>query len=72
MFIGDNLNSHWIKSDERSSDIEYTNIPDGLSMITSHDRNDLNSNRIKNYLSKFHYQKSQTQPKMNGMIGKIT
>jgi len=53
MFIGNNLNSYWIKSDERSSNIEYFNIPDGLSMITSHDRNDLNSNRIKNYLSKF-------------------
>ncbi len=53
MFIGDNLNSHWIKSDEKSSDIQYTNIPDGISMITSHDRNDLNSNRFKNYLSKF-------------------
>ena len=61
MFIGDNLNSHWIKSDERSSDIEYTNIPDGVSMITSHDRNDLNSNRIKNYLSKFSLSKEPNQ-----------
>lgn len=53
MFIGDNTNAYWLKSDESSAIIEYFNIPDGLSMITTHDRNDLNSNRIKNYLSKF-------------------
>ena len=53
MFIGDNSNSYWIKSDETSLDIECINISDGLSMITSHDRNDLNSSRIKNYLPKF-------------------
>jgi len=53
MFIGDNSNSYWIKSDETSLDIECINISDGLSMITSHDRNDLNSSRIKKYLPKF-------------------
>jgi len=53
MFIGDNSNSYWIKSDETSLDIECINISDELSMITSHDRNDLNSSRIKNYLPKF-------------------
>ena len=53
MFVGDNLNAYWIKSDESSSFIEYFNIPDGLSMITAYDRNDMTSGRIKNYLSKF-------------------
>jgi len=53
MFIGDNLNSYWIKSDETSLDIECNKISDGLSMITSYDRNDFSSNRIKNYLPKF-------------------
>ena len=53
MFVGDNLNAYWIKSDESSSFIEYFNIPDGLSMITAYDRNDVTSGRIKNYLSKF-------------------
>jgi len=53
MFIGDNLNAYWIKSDENSSFIEYFNVPDGLSMITAYDRNDISSDRIKNYLSKF-------------------
>ena len=53
MFIGDNLNAYWIKSDESSSFIEYFNVPDGLSMITAYDRNDISSDRIKNYLSKF-------------------
>ena len=53
MFIADNLNAYWIKSDENSSFIEYFNIPDGLSIITAHDRNDFSSGRIKNYLSKF-------------------
>tara|TARA_B100001769_G_C21988061_1_gene531105 strand:- start:131 stop:886 length:756 start_codon:yes stop_codon:yes gene_type:complete len=53
MFIGDNLNAYWIKSDEGSSFIEYFNLPEGLSMITAYDRNDISSGRIKNYLSKF-------------------
>ena len=53
MFIADNLNAYWIKSDEGSESIEYFNIPDGLSMITAYDRNDLSSDRIKNYLEKF-------------------
>ena len=53
MFIADNLNAYWIKSDEDSESIEYFNIPDGLSMITAYDRNDLSSDRIKNYLEKF-------------------
>ena len=53
MFIGDNLNAYWIKSDEDTSFIEYFNLPDGLSMITAYDRNDISSGRIKNYLSKF-------------------
>ena len=48
---------------KRSSDIEYINIPEGLSMITSHDRNDLNSNRIKNYLSKFSLSKEPNPTK---------
>ena len=53
MLIADNLNAYWIKSDEESETIEYFNIPDGLSMITAYDRNDLSSARIKNYLEKF-------------------
>ena len=53
MVIADNLNAYWIKSDEDTSFIEYFNLPDGLSMITAYDRNDLSSGRIKNYLSKF-------------------
>ena len=53
MFIGDNLNAYWIKSDESSAFIEYFNLPEGLSMITAYDRNDISSGRIKNYLSKF-------------------
>ena len=53
MFIADNLNAYWVKSEEKQSVIEYFNIPDGLSIITAYDRNDLNSKRIKTYLSKF-------------------
>ena len=53
MLIADNTNAYWIKSSEDSEVIEYFNIPDGLSMITAYDRNDINSKRIKNYLSKF-------------------
>ncbi|MDG2416369.1 MAG: NRDE family protein [Pelagibacterales bacterium] len=53
MLIADNTNAYWIKSSEDSEVIEYFNIPDGLSMITAYDRNDIKSKRIKNYLSKF-------------------
>ena len=53
MLIADNINAYWIKSDEEQEVIEYFNIPDGLSMITAYDRNDLKSKRIKTYLSKF-------------------
>ena len=53
MLIADNTNAYWIKSSEDSEVIEYFNIPEGLSMITAYDRNDINSKRIKNYLSKF-------------------
>ena len=70
MFIADNLNAYWIKSDEKNSVIEYFNIPDGLSIITAYDRNDLNSKRIKTYLSKFALSLIQNQVKMNGRTGK--
>ena len=53
MLIADNMNAYWVKSSEDSEIVEYFNIPDGLSMITAYDRNDINSKRIKNYLSKF-------------------
>lgn len=53
MLIADNVNAYWIKSSDESDVVEYFNIPDGLSMITAYDRNDINSKRIKNYLSKF-------------------
>lgn len=53
MLVADNMNAYWIKSDENSEIIEYFNIPDGLSMITAYDRNDVSSKRINNYLSKF-------------------
>ena len=46
MLIADNTNAYWIKSSEDSEVIEYFNIPDGLSMITAYDRNDIDSKRI--------------------------
>ena len=53
MFIADNTNAYWVKSDEASPLIEYFDIPEGLSMITAYDRNDTNSERIKTYLDQF-------------------
>ena len=53
MFIADNTNAYWLKSDEASPLIEYFDIQEGLSMITAYDRNDTNSERIKTYLDQF-------------------
>jgi len=53
MLIADNTNAYWIKSDEGNPIIEYFDIPEGLSMITAHDRNDMSSERIKTYLDQF-------------------
>lgn len=53
ILIADNMNAYWVKSEENADIIEYYNIPDGLSMITAYDRNDVSSKRINNYLSKF-------------------
>ena len=53
MLIADNTNAYWLKSDEGSPIIEYFDIPEGLSMITAYDRNDMNSERIKTYLDQF-------------------
>jgi hypothetical protein len=53
MLIADNTNAYWIKSDEGNPIIEYFDIPEGLSMITAHDRNDMSSDRIKTYLDQF-------------------
>ena len=53
MLIADNTNAYWLKSDEGIPIIEYFDIPEGLSMITAYDRNDMNSERIKTYLDQF-------------------
>ena len=46
MLIADNTNAYWLKSVEGSPIIEYFDIPEGLSMITAYDRNDMSSERI--------------------------
>ncbi|MDB9985811.1 NRDE family protein [Pelagibacterales bacterium] len=53
MLIADNTNAYWLKSVEGSPIIEYFDIPEGLSMITAYDRNDMSSERIKTYLDQF-------------------
>jgi|TARA_B110000967_G_C18901199_1_gene575282 hypothetical protein len=53
MVIADNTNAYWVKCDEGGQQIEYFDIPDGLSMITAYDRNDMSSDRIKTYLNQF-------------------
>ena len=53
MFIADNTNAYWVKSEETNPLIEYFDIPEGLSMITAYDRNDTSSERIKTYLDQF-------------------
>lgn len=55
MFIADNRDAYWVRSLGPDSDrrVEVMDIPEGLSMITSADRNDLGSSRIRLYLPQF-------------------
>ena len=59
VFVADNRDAFWIRCRQTdhtakgSNVLEITKIPPGLSMITAYDRNDLNSPRIRRYLTQF-------------------
>ena len=55
MVISDNRSAFWLRNlGERSEGIEVMPLPPGISMITAHDRNDIeNSPRIRSFLPRF-------------------
>ncbi len=55
MVVADNRDAYWIKSlgSEAAGGLTIEEIPDGLSMITARDRNDLESARIRFHLPRF-------------------
>lgn len=55
MVVADNRDAFWLRHSGRNSGIvEIRPLPDGLSMITAHDRNDIeHSERIRAFLPRF-------------------
>lgn len=54
LVVADDRDAIWLKSEgEEASMVEVIPLPDGLSMLTAHDRNDLTSDRIRTYLPRF-------------------
>lgn len=55
LFVGDAKDSFWISSQNESGEpsMHLTNIPEGVSMLTDKNLNDISSPRIKFYLPRF-------------------
>ncbi len=56
LFIADSERAYWLRhaaDPDHPSAIEPKTLPAGLSMITAHDRNDMQSPRIRDYLGRF-------------------
>ena len=54
LFVADSQQAYWLRHDgEAGRGIEAAPLPEGLSMITAHDRNDVESPRIRDYLGRF-------------------
>ena len=53
MVIADNTEAYWVCLSEGADQVTVTSLPPGLSMITSQERNDYRSARIRAYLPRF-------------------
>lgn len=54
LFVADAERAFWLRHDPVGAQgIELAALPEGLSMITAHDRNDVESPRIRDYLGRF-------------------
>lgn len=54
MLIADNSNCYWLTNREGASRVEMAEVPEGVSMLTAHDLNDVSgSDRTKLYLPRF-------------------
>lgn len=53
LVVADNSNAYWIANSARTGDIKLHTVPAGLSMLTSREINDIESQRIAHYLPIF-------------------
>ncbi len=53
MVIGDASGAYWVVNDDVSKSIHIQPIPSGVSMVTAHDLNDSDSDRIRHHLPRF-------------------
>ena len=54
LILADPLQAYWLRSEgDASSAVEAIALPPGMSMFTAHDRNDLNSARIRAHMPRF-------------------
>lgn len=55
LIVADAHDAIWLRSDPETGPdrVEAFPLPEGLSMLTAHDRNDLHSDRIRTYLPRF-------------------
>ena len=53
MVVADRDAAFWLRHESEARTVEAFPIPEGLSMITAHDRNDPASPRIRHYLPRF-------------------
>ena len=53
LVVADAVAAYWVRSGEDGGPVAATPVPDGLSMITAHDMNDLGSARIRRYRALF-------------------
>ena len=67
MILADNRDAFWLKHTETDSTL--SSIPEGISMITADDLNDIKSPRIAKYLKEYEKLAFESEP-MTGMLGK--
>lgn len=57
LFVGDRHDAYWIRLRENAGGggeaVDVLEIPEGFSMLTAYDRNNMNSPRIRRYLPRF-------------------
>ncbi|MCG8548139.1 MAG: NRDE family protein [Alphaproteobacteria bacterium] len=53
LVIADNRDAFWLRAENGAERIDVTELPDGISMLTSADMNDTRHPRIAHYLPKF-------------------
>ena len=68
MILADNRDAFWLKHTE--TEYRLHSIPEGISMITADDLNDIKSPRIAKYLKRIRKASVPILEPMTGMLGK--